>query len=143
MRCWLKRLLVLVFVAAAGGAVFSVVRRRGSASTTSSLAPQWPPFEPTATTATTAATTTTSADAEPIVHGVVESPVVEGLVDAPGVDWVLPIDDSCPDGFPIKANDNSHIFHVPGGRFYDRTVAERCYATAEAAERDGYRRAKA
>ena len=59
------------------------------------------------------------------------------------VDWVLPADDgSCPDGYPVKANDNSKIFHVPTGRFYERTKAERCYAAAEAAERDGYRRAK-
>ena len=58
-------------------------------------------------------------------------------------DWVSPGEGGCPDGYPIKANNNSRIFHVPGGRFYDRTVPERCYATAEAAERDGYRRAKA
>ena len=41
---------------------------------------------------------------------------------------------------PIKANDNSGIFHVPGGRFYDRTVPERCYAERRDAEADGYRR---
>ena len=44
---------------------------------------------------------------------------------------------------PVKANDNSGIFHVPGGRFYDRTVAERCYANADDAVADGYRPAKA
>lgn len=59
-------------------------------------------------------------------------------------DWVEPnADGSCPSTHPIKANDNSGIFHVPGGRFYDRTKAERCYATAEAAAADGYRAAKA
>lgn len=57
--------------------------------------------------------------------------------------WVVPVDGRCPDGYPIKANDNSGIFHVPGGRFYDRTVPERCYADAADAEADGYRRAKA
>jgi hypothetical protein len=57
--------------------------------------------------------------------------------------WVPPIDGGCPDGYPIKANDNSGIFHVPGGRFYDRTVPERCYATIESALADGYRPAKA
>ena len=57
--------------------------------------------------------------------------------------WVAPVDGGCPDGFPIKANDNSGIFHVPGGRFYDRTVPERCYATADDALADGYRQAKA
>jgi micrococcal nuclease len=53
------------------------------------------------------------------------------------------VDGQCPDGYPIKVNPTSGIFHVPGGRFYDRTVAQRCYASAEAAERDGYRQAKA
>jgi micrococcal nuclease len=57
--------------------------------------------------------------------------------------WVPPVEGACPDGYPIKANDNSGIFHVPGGRFYNRTVPERCYANADAALADGYRRAKA
>ena len=56
--------------------------------------------------------------------------------------WVLPVDGGCPPGYPVKANDNSGIYHLPGGRSYDRTVAERCYATAEAAEADGYRQSK-
>ena len=51
-------------------------------------------------------------------------------------------DGSCPVTHPIKANDNSGIFHVPGGRFYDRTKAERCYASADGAIADGYRQAK-
>jgi hypothetical protein len=37
---------------------------------------------------------------------------------------------------------SSGIFHEPGGRFYDRTRADRCYPTAAAAEADGYRRSK-
>ena len=69
------------------------------------------------------------------------SPVAE-RTDAAAARWVVPIDGECPDGYPIKANDNSRIFHVPGGRFYNRTAAERCYATAEDAVADGYRPAK-
>lgn len=57
--------------------------------------------------------------------------------------WVAPADGQCPDGYPIKANDNSGIYHKPGGRFYERTVPERCYADPAAAEADGYRAAKA
>ena len=49
---------------------------------------------------------------------------------------------ACPSGYPIKGNANSRIYHVPGGRFYDRTVPERCYASAADAEADGYRAAK-
>jgi hypothetical protein len=47
-----------------------------------------------------------------------------------------------PEGFPVKVKMSSGIFHVPGGRFYDRTNADRFYATADAAEADGYRRSK-
>jgi hypothetical protein len=58
--------------------------------------------------------------------------------------WVDPLEDgACPASHPIKANDHSGIFHVPAGRFYDRTVAVRCYADAESATADGYRAAKA
>jgi hypothetical protein len=37
----------------------------------------------------------------------------------------------------------SGIFHVPGGRSYDRTAPVRCYLDAASAEADGYRQAKA
>ena len=114
MGRWIKRLLALAIV---GGVVLAIIRsRQRSVATTPTAAPEstWPPFEP-----------------------------VE-LMLAASLDWLAPGDDgSCPDGCPIKANDNSHIFHVPGGRFYERTRADRCYATAEAAERGGYRQAKA
>lgn len=51
-------------------------------------------------------------------------------------------DGSAPDGHPVKVKESSGIFHVPGGRFYDRTKPDRCYPTAAAAEADGYRRSK-
>jgi hypothetical protein len=58
--------------------------------------------------------------------------------------WVQPLGDGeCPDTHPIKVNESSGIFHAPGGRFYQRTEAMRCYSTAEAATADGYRAAKA
>jgi hypothetical protein len=54
-----------------------------------------------------------------------------------------PLDDgSCPRGYPLKAKESSGIFHVPGGRFYERTNPDRCYANAADAEADGYRRSK-
>ncbi len=56
---------------------------------------------------------------------------------------MAPLDDgSCPSTHPVKANRNSKIFHEPGGRFYDRTHAERCYVDAASAAADGYRAAK-
>ena len=67
----------------------------------------------------------------------------EGPGDSVDAAWVDPTDGVCPVDFPIKGNANSGIYHVPGGRFYDRTVPQRCYATEDAAVADGYRRAKA
>ena len=51
---------------------------------------------------------------------------------------VAPEDGSEPDGFPIKGNTESMLYHVPGSSHYDRTVAEVWFATAEAAEAAGF-----
>jgi hypothetical protein len=48
----------------------------------------------------------------------------------------------CPDDHPIKGNAASMIFHAPGRASYDRTIAEFCFASVEAAERAGYRAPK-
>ena len=57
--------------------------------------------------------------------------------------WVAPEDDgSCPASHPIKAKESSHIFHRPGGANYNRTNADRCYATEEGAAADGFKPAK-
>ncbi|OZM74902.1 50S ribosomal protein L17 [Amycolatopsis antarctica] len=47
-------------------------------------------------------------------------------------------DGSQPDGFPIKGNASSKLYHVPGSSHYDRTVAEVWFASAEAAEAAGF-----
>jgi hypothetical protein len=74
----------------------------------------------------------------PLAQDSVASP--DGVSDT----WVEPLEGGgCPTSHPIKANDHSGIFHVPGGRFYDRTVAVRCYVDPESANADGYRPAKA
>jgi hypothetical protein len=57
--------------------------------------------------------------------------------------WVEPIAGDCPPSHPVKVKDSSGIYHLPGGRFYDRMAPERCYSSPAAAEADGYRRAKA
>ncbi|MHA6792744.1 50S ribosomal protein L17, sunset domain variant [Pseudonocardia bannensis] len=43
-----------------------------------------------------------------------------------------------PEGFPIKGNEDSKLYHVPGSSHYDRTVAEVWFATPEAAEAAGF-----
>ena len=123
MMRWFRRLFLLSVLVGVGFGGYQVWNRRRNAS---APMPEWPPLRtetPTPETvrpaATDATTTTESAT------------------------WVAPVDGKCPDGYPLKANNNSGIFHSPGGRFYDRTVAERCYARAEDAIADGYRPAKA
>ena len=69
---------------------------------------------------------------------------VRGADPAPrAISWAEPVDGACPTGFPVKAKVGSGIFHVRGGRSYERTSPDRCYATPAAAEADGYRPAKA
>jgi micrococcal nuclease len=54
---------------------------------------------------------------------------------------------ACPVTHPVKGNFTTYsgercIHHVMGGRFYDKTKPERCYATDDDARRDGCRRSK-
>ena len=51
-------------------------------------------------------------------------------------------DSVCPDSHPVKANDNSGIYHMPGQQHYGKTNARNCYASAAAAQADGYRAAR-
>jgi large subunit ribosomal protein L22 len=47
-------------------------------------------------------------------------------------------DGSMPEGFPIKGNADSMLYHVPDSRYYEQTVAEAWFATEEAAEAAGF-----
>ena len=47
-------------------------------------------------------------------------------------------DGECPEAFPIKGNANSYRYHLPGSAYYHRTKAELCFATEEAAIKQGY-----
>jgi large subunit ribosomal protein L17 len=61
--------------------------------------------------------------------------------DAPyGEGSHAPLDDpaEAPEGFPVKGNEDSKLYHVPGSSHYDRTVAEVWFATPEAAEAAGF-----
>jgi large subunit ribosomal protein L17 len=51
-----------------------------------------------------------------------------------------PLDDAdeAPEGFEIKGNADSMLYHVPGSSFYARTVVEVWFTTAEAAEAAGF-----
>ncbi|MCB0989954.1 MAG: 50S ribosomal protein L22 [Acidimicrobiales bacterium] len=74
------------------------------------------------------------ADADGEANVADESPYGEGSM-AP------PADGSIPEGFPVKGNADSMKYHEPGGRWYDSTVAEVYFASAEAAEAAGFTKA--
>ncbi len=122
----------LALVAVACLIVLLRQRRRGSdagAAPATGLLPSWPPLEPAApATATPSATPSAAASAAP-------------SAPAAAVTYRSPVDGACPDGYPIKAS-SSGIYHLPGGRSYERTRPQRCYADPLHAEADGYRRAK-
>jgi trigger factor len=57
-----------------------------------------------------------------------------------GTDWVAGDGtDAAPEGFPIKGNASSRIYHPENSPSYANTIAEIYFATPEAAERAGYR----
>lgn len=49
----------------------------------------------------------------------------------------------CPGSHAIKGNASSKIYHLPGGRSYDQTIPEVCFASEEDAVAAGYRASKA
>ena len=48
------------------------------------------------------------------------------------------VDDSQPEGYPIKGNADSMLYHVPGSSHYDRTIAEVWFDSAESAAAAGF-----
>jgi len=64
------------------------------------------------------------------------------VLDSAGDEWAgsaaPDADGSAPDGFPIKGNADSMLYHVPGSRYYDQTIAEVYFDTAESAEAAGF-----
>ena len=130
MLTTLRRMFWLALLGGAGYAAWTAWQRRTDEPP---AAPEWPPLD--------TSPPEPSGDHPPV--GDHQSANPANPAETTEATRVEPVDGACPEGYPIKANDNSGIFHVPGGRFYDRTVPERCYADAADAEADGYRRAKA
>lgn len=134
MRRLLRRALILVIL---GGGAYALIKRRQTAQQQDTVAsePSWPPFDSVVRGFAVVSDASDTPGSEASSNPVGSTPAAQR--------WVTPIDGMCPGSHPVKANDNSGIFHVPGGRFYNRTVPERCYANAEDATVDGYRPAKA
>ena len=140
MLRWFGRLIWLGLIGGAVAAAYTVWHRRQAERP----AADWSPIEPAQLRLVgdePQRTTFAPLAGDP-------SPNDAPLISASAADalaaptWVGPVDGACPAGYPIKGNASSRIYHVPGGRFYDRTVPERCYAVAADAEADGYRAAK-
>lgn len=143
-----RRLFWLALLGGAGFAVWTAWQRKNEPAAPGPA--EWPPLS--TSDSSRGSTSDTPADASFADLGSAGAAAADTGSDSGDDDtdtgsagdgrWVEPTDGACPLSHPVKANDNSGIFHLPGGRFYDRTGAERCYATAEDAEADGYRRAK-
>ena len=81
------------------------------------------------------------AAAEPIPEAA-PAPAPEAAPASGDAGPVRGADSVCPDSHPVKANDNSGIYHMPGQQHYGKTNARNCYASAAAAQADGYRAAR-
>jgi len=114
----------------ARGSRFSV--RRGAGRRTAEAARDLAAESPTAAKVAEAAAAADAAEATDA-----EAAEEEYLPYGPGSHVVL-ADGTQPDGFPVKGNEDSMLYHEPGTRFYDQTEAEVWFATAEAAEAAGF-----
>ena len=141
MRRWARRLVWLAVLTAVTAVTARWWSTRSVPAPTSS--PAWPPFDPPAPGPRPVIVPQVSDEPLPPAREIVETVKTVETVETGGSAWVAPVEGDCPLDHPVKANDNSGIFHVPGGRFYARTKAERCYVDAESAAADGYRAAKA
>jgi large subunit ribosomal protein L22 len=68
----------------------------------------------------------------------VEEAVEETALELPEGAVAAPDDGSIPEGYEIKGNANSMKYHAPGGRYYDVTIADLFFDTAQHAEAAGY-----
>ncbi|GAB2969256.1 50S ribosomal protein L4, sunset domain variant [Nocardioides montaniterrae] len=66
------------------------------------------------------------------------APAAEAAADLPAGAVAPLADGSAPEGYDVKGNADSGKFHCPGGRWYDATVAEFWFKTAEDAIAAGF-----
>jgi len=137
---WLRRLLVLGTLGGAGWVAVKFLR-----------GDPVPAFEAGPTTPTLLAPVeklvpTPSPPAEATVvepEAPAAEPEAPAAPAAPVADWVDAVaGEDGPATHPVKAKLKSGIYHLPGMLNYDRTVPDRWYTTAEAAEADALRQAK-
>jgi len=128
MKKMVERLVQIVAVSALTGLVVSWFRSR--ADPLEHLPPlgeaSWPPLE------------------SDVPTDVPRADATQGEPGSPeNASWIAPNGDgTCPLTHPVKGKASSGIYHVPEGLSYERTKADRCYSSPEAAETDGYRASK-
>ena len=71
----------------------------------------------------------------------VEATEVAAAVDLPEGAVAANEDGSAPEGYTVKGNADSGLYHEPDGQWYDQTVAEVWFKTAEDAEKAGFKKA--
>ena len=106
--------------------------RRAAAAQAADSAPAEEATAPADEATTEETDTEESTSAETATEESAEAPYGEGSH--------APLDDpaQAPEGFEIKGNADSMLYHVPGSSHYDRTVAEVWFASEEAAEAAGF-----
>ena len=138
MRRPLPKLALLAVIGGGAAALVRAVQTRfRPAPDPEPVAPIWPPLS----TDEPATADEPATEARPRAQHLAAVPPIPATASRPS--WVDPEPDGgCRASHPVKANADSGIFHVPGGASYSRTKAERCYATTDAAEADGFRAAR-
>ena len=68
-------------------------------------------------------------------------PAEEAVAELPAGAVAATADGAAPEGYTVKGNADSGLYHAPGGRWYDSTVAEFWFADEAAAEAAGLKKA--
>ena len=70
-----------------------------------------------------------------------DEPAAADLGDLPKGAAAALEDGSAPEGYTVKGNADSGLYHEPDGQWYEQTVAEFWFKTAKAAEKAGFTKA--
>jgi len=78
-------------------------------------------------------------EADPIEADATEADTTGATDGGYGADSAAPLEDgSAPEGFTVKGNKDSMKYHTTESQWYDQTIAEVWFTTAEAAEAAGF-----
>jgi large subunit ribosomal protein L22 len=80
-------------------------------------------------------------DADEAIDEAIEAGEADGVSEEHpyGAGSAAPLEDgSAPDGYEVKGNADSMLYHVPGSRYYEATKAEVYFATPDDAEAAGF-----